>query len=170
MRGDGGVGLVALADEEAQPQVPLAVGLVVEREAGRVGAAVLAAVEHADQRLADLASLAVALLVEDPGDAAHRLTTPSSRERTPIIPLAIGSATVAHAGRPGRRRRARRPPGAPVPYACGGAGGAVGVLRRASAVGTDPQRARDLAEARSQLGAVLRRRAPAPAATSDIPW
>ena len=67
---DRPVGLVALADEEAQPQVPSPFGLVVEGEAGRVGAAVLAAVEHRDQRLADLAVVAV-LLVEDPGDPAH---------------------------------------------------------------------------------------------------
>ena len=56
---DGLRGLVALADEEAKPQLPSPFGLVVEGEAGRVGAAVLAPVEHRDQGLPDLPVVAV---------------------------------------------------------------------------------------------------------------
>jgi hypothetical protein len=45
---------------------------VVQREAGRVGATVLAPVEHRDESLTELVTLTV--LVEDPGYSAHALS------------------------------------------------------------------------------------------------
>src|SRR5262249_23495585 len=66
---DGGLGLVARADDEAQAELARN-RIVVEGEAGRIRAAMLAAIEHVDQRLADF-GLAVHVLVANPGDAAH---------------------------------------------------------------------------------------------------
>ena len=63
------LGDVAVADEEPQVVGPTAVRRVVEREAGRIGAAVLAAVEHRDEITTERVLRSV--LVQDPGDPTH---------------------------------------------------------------------------------------------------
>ena len=67
--GDGSLGLIAFADEEAQPQLAL-LGSAVEREAGRIGATMLAAVEHVDEGAAGRVGPA-AVLEHDSRDPAH---------------------------------------------------------------------------------------------------
>ena len=78
--GDGPVRLLALADEEAKAQ--LAVQCVsVEGEAGRIGAAMLAAVQHVDEGAAGRVG-AAAVLVHDSRDPAHVQSPPARvRER-----------------------------------------------------------------------------------------
>ena len=72
---DLGVRIVAV-DDETQAQAGDVV--LVEGEAGRIRPAMLAAVEHVDQRLAqDL--IGALRLEEDPGDAAHRARLPCPR-------------------------------------------------------------------------------------------
>jgi hypothetical protein len=70
------LGLLALPDEEAQEELVVASRLVVQREARRVGPAMLAAVEHGDQGAADV-TVGPVLLVEHPGDTAHIETSAS---------------------------------------------------------------------------------------------
>jgi hypothetical protein len=62
---------------------------MVERETGRIRSAVLAAIEHVDQRLADLGPRAV-LLEQDTGDAAHGSCS-SEKRATMGEPLGIAA-------------------------------------------------------------------------------
>ena len=73
--GDGLVRLLPLADEEAQAQLAVQ-GVSVEGEAGRVGAAMLAAVQHVDEGAAGRVGPA-AVLEHDSRDPAHGQSPPA---------------------------------------------------------------------------------------------
>jgi guanylate kinase len=72
---DGHLGHIALSHDEAQAQVARH-RVAVEREAGGIGAAVLAAVQHVDQRLADFRIRGSAILVENSSDSTHGRVPP----------------------------------------------------------------------------------------------
>jgi hypothetical protein len=88
------IGLGAAANEEAQAQLT-GLCVVVEREAGGVRAAMLTAVEHADERLADLGLRALAL-EQDSRYSAHGLVTSAGKTATSFTT----KDTKEHEGKP----------------------------------------------------------------------
>ena len=76
-----------LADEEAKAKLPVH-GVSVEGEAGRVGAAMLAAVQHVDEGATGRVG-AGAVLEHDSRDSAHGRSPPRSHSRTRMISASV---------------------------------------------------------------------------------